>query len=58
MTDKTFKGWRYVGAGAFIAGFPAKDISVEEAKKRGLDTTVLDDSTLYKKADAKKAGVN
>jgi hypothetical protein len=56
MTEKTFKGWRYVGAGAFIAGFPAKNISVEEARRRALDTKVLDASPLYEKTAAKKAG--
>lgn len=42
--------WKYVGDGDWLPGYPARDISGDEIKERGLDESVLGESKLYKKA--------
>ena len=46
-TSKRLWGWQYVGAGASLAGVPAKDVSVAEARRRGIDPAVLNGSALF-----------
>jgi hypothetical protein len=41
-------GWKYIGEGAYLPGVPARDISDEEAKERGLEET-LKASTIYRR---------
>lgn len=46
---KKLWGWQYVGDGAFLAGVPAKNVSVAEAKRRGIEPAVFDGSALFVK---------
>jgi hypothetical protein len=32
--------WKYVGDGAYLPGIPARDISDEEARERGIEDTL------------------
>ena len=53
-------GWKYMAEdGAFLPGIPARDISDEEARERGIEDQ-LKASTIYRrvpeKRDAKEGG--
>lgn len=45
--------WKYVGEGAFLPGVPARDISDEEARERGIEAT-LKASSIYRRVSEKR----
>ena len=59
MTDKKVRyEYEYVGGkwGGGIPGIPARHLTIDDIKSRGIDVKILDESPLYEKLGAKRGG--